>query len=757
MKRLISIGLYLISCVCLVAQTTKTYTLTFDENDFSFILSDKGDYILSETQPLRYDENTSLPELPYLEVNILLPENCTCNGFSYDIKDSVSVGKEITLKANSGAVPTNQPISAATIQNIYPLTYYPFEIGMMNENNMDGYRYVALKVSPFSYNAKEKRLKYASKIDLTIKLQDAYLPHPATSFYGKESIELIIKDMVINPEEFYFPKQRTARTKSSRSGQNDSIKYLIVTSANLKNTFQELANWKTTKGVKAKIETVEDIYSTYTGASNQIKIKKCIYDYKLQGLEYVLLGGDVEIIPAQGCYGEVKLVNNSIRKKYDIPTDLFYSLFNGDFSWNADGDSIIGELEDNVSFDSISLAIARIPVATSQEVSTFINKTINYELNPPATRHNTMLLVGNKTVYYHEDGHSDSETKSIRMYNSRVKAYSPAMNMSYFFDTNTSHEDSAAYELNATNLQTELTKGFHHIHVMTHGLPIAWELENGVYDNADALSLCNTSTPSIIVTTACHTNAFDTSTPCLSESFMKNPQSGVVAYLGSSREGWSTSTSGLGASLLYNGRFYKALFQTRINRFGKLIVHMKDINKPTSYGTNRWLHFSLNAIGDPELPIYIDSPQTIEGVSWVYQGNKLYVATDSTGYTVTLSSKNDNGQTYYQTVIDTNKCKNQFIFQDVDSLENLQLCITKDNYKPLLVTNLKSQVIVQNQTFTNSSTITGERIIIGSNISSAVEEGPVIINSGTTTFDATNSVTIKNGFECKTGAALEIK
>ena len=48
-------------------------------------------------------------------------------------------------------------------------------------------------------------------------------------------------------------------------------------------------------------------------------------------------------------------------------------------------------------------------------------------------------------------------------------------------------------------------------------------------------------------------------------------------------------------------------------------------------------------------------------------------------------------------------------------------------------------------------------IYIGSNISSAVEEGPVIINSGTTTFDATNSVTIKNGFECKTGAALEIK
>ena len=53
--------------------------------------------------------------------------------------------------------------------------------------------------------------------------------------------------------------------------------------------------------------------------------------------------------------------------------------------------------------------------------------------------------------------------------------------------------------------------------------------------------------------------------------------------------------------------------------------------------------------------------------------------------------------------------------------------------------------------------MTGDEIVIGRNISSAVEEGTVVIESGSTTFDATNSVTIKNGFECKIGATLEIK
>lgn len=755
MKRIISIGLYLFSCICLVAQTTKTYTLEFDETDFTIAKSNGKDYIISDTQPLCYDEDTSLPEIPYLEINILLPENNTCSGFSYRIKDSVTIEEDITLKANSGVIPMSQ-ISSVTPANKreYPQNNYPFEIKMLDEDIMDGYRYVALRVSPFSYNAKEKRLRYASEIELSIELEDAYLPHPATSFYGKKSIELMIKDLVINPEEFYWPKQRIVRTKSSNSIQNDTIKYLIVTSENLKNAFQTLANWKTAKGVKAKIETVEDIYDKYTGASHQIKIKKCIYDYKQQGLEYVLLGGDVDIVPAQGCYGKVTNSEEAF-EDFHIPTDLFYSLFDGDFAWNADGDSIIGEIEDNVSFlfDNY-VAISRLPVSTPQEVEIVVQKTINYELNPPSMGHNSMLLIGDK-VHYYKDGHSDSEIQSMKMYNTYVGKYSPNVNLSFLFDTNTSYEGGASYELNPTNLQNRLAEGFHYIHVMTHGLPNLWELEKGEYLTSNAQSLCS-SVPSILLTTSCYSNAFDKPYLCLSEAFIQNPQSGVVVFWGSSREGWGhkDSINHLHKnSIEYSCKFYRSLFRYKICRFGKIVTTVKDSRSPTSYDPYRWLHFSLNAIGDPELPIYIESPKSIEGLSWVHKDSNLYVTTNTTGCTITLSSANDNGDSYYHIERDT--CR--YTFQNVNALENYQLCITKDNYKPILITNLKSNVIIQNQTFNSTSIVTGDEIVIGRNISSAVEEGPVVIESGSTTFDATNSVTIKNGFECKIGATLEIK
>ncbi len=762
MKRFIFIVLYLISCICLVAQTTKTYTLTFSEHDFSFIKSRTGDYIISNTQPLCYGEDTFLPEIPYMEVKILLPENCVYDGFSYKINDSVFVEKEMVLKSNSYAMPMSQIPSYPPVKDDkYLLKNYPFEIEMMEEDKLCGYRYVVLKVSPFSYNAKVRELWYASEIELAIKLKESYLPHPKTTFYSKESIELMIKNMILNPEDFYIPEQRVINAKSSKSNHNESFKYLIVTSDSLKNAFQTLAKWKTTKGVKAKIETVENIYNNYEGVSGQIKIKKCIYDYKLQGLEYVLLGGDVEIVPTQGCYGYVKNATPP-KEDFNIPTDLFYSLFDGNFSWNADGDSIIGELEDSVSFnfsENVAVAISRIPVSTPQEAESFIEKTINYELNPSTNGYNKMLLVGNET-YFTQNGQSDAEIRSMKLYNSYVKKYKPDMELSYFFDTNTSFEGGASYELDSTNLQTQLSKGFHHIHVMTHGVPTAWVLEEGLYKVSKAQSLCNTNTPSIILTSACYTNAFDRSNLCLSEALLRNPQSGVVAFFGSSREGWGTGENSysMGVSLNNNALFYRALFLHKINRLGKIVVNLKDANNPTSYaGPGRWLHFSLNTIGDPELPIYTELPKSIKGVSWVHQGNNLHVSTDSVGYTVTLSSKTDNTNSYFQTIADIDNSMYNFVFQNIDTLENYQLCITKDNYKPLLITNLESHVIVQNQTFTGTSIIDGDEIIVGSNISSAVEEGPVVIESGHTMFDATKTVTIRNGFECKKGAILEIK
>ena len=39
---------FLFICICLVAQTTKTYTMTFNRDAFSILSTEEGDYIESD-------------------------------------------------------------------------------------------------------------------------------------------------------------------------------------------------------------------------------------------------------------------------------------------------------------------------------------------------------------------------------------------------------------------------------------------------------------------------------------------------------------------------------------------------------------------------------------------------------------------------------------------------------------------------------------------------------------------------------------
>ena len=86
----------------------------------------------------------------------------------------------------------------------------------------------------------------------------------------------------------------------------------------------------------------------------------------------------------------------------------------------------------------------------------------------------------------------------------------------------------------------------------SHGYPNCWKTEMApIYSIPDVYELNNAAEQGLVVTIACLTNAFDdflwneitTGAPlrydsCFSESFLRNPNGGAVAYHGSSRYGW---------------------------------------------------------------------------------------------------------------------------------------------------------------------------------------------------------------------------
>src|SRR5258708_39188882 len=71
------------------------------------------------------------------------------------------------------------------------------------------------------------------------------------------------------------------------------------------------------------------------GADDAEGIRRFIRDaYQRWGVQYVLLGGDTELIPT-------RLARTIFYNGEFIATDMYYSCLDG--NWNADGDSTYGE------------------------------------------------------------------------------------------------------------------------------------------------------------------------------------------------------------------------------------------------------------------------------------------------------------------------------------------------------------------------------------------------------------------------------
>ena len=87
--------------------------------------------------------------------------------------------------------------------------------------------------------------------------------------------------------------------------------------------FQEFADWKTQKGIPAKVVTIDDIAANYLGCDVQEKIHNFLADvHQCYGSLFILFGGDVNVVPARMVPG--KHNGTKIDSLLCYPVDLYY-------------------------------------------------------------------------------------------------------------------------------------------------------------------------------------------------------------------------------------------------------------------------------------------------------------------------------------------------------------------------------------------------------------------------------------------------
>ncbi|MBR3122902.1 MAG: hypothetical protein IKH48_01940 [Prevotella sp.] len=740
-----------------MGQTTKEFSFSFEKKDFSYIVQD-GNMI--HIEPHRKDAilwgDTLDPALPCIGVNVLISPSENYEGITF-IDSEELVLSNVIVEPNPIPTPTNiSHISEKKRRVEYSQAIYPkVEIEYTGTHLMDGYKYLSFMVSPFRYDAINKKL-YLKK-ELKIKLQLSQQTQSSKNIKNKENVlgknmRNTVKELIINKDEIEILYKFS---NSSKSAVSAPYKYVIVTNDTLRQVFEKLAQWKTLKGVRTKVVTVEECCNSYPYETTQLAIKTVLSNYYSEGMEYALLGGDVDIVPAQICYLPQ---HPSASDTKDTPADLFYSCLDNAFDWNRNGNRLYGEVSDNVDFDP-EFIITRVSVSNQEEAEIFVNRIIEYESSPKLTGwENNMLSCGNiLSRFLTKNGVqiSDAQYQGEYVYENGVQPY---WNGTLFklFDTYTDHPDGANYEANGEHLQTELEKGYTFVDEFSHAWVNKWGwLENWTLYKLDKASSLVNSGYTTITTISCYSNAFDkisTDSPdetefyttCLSESFIRNPNSGILGYFGSSREGWR------GFSYYFDEKFYEYLLSGGDKQFGRAAMLAKNafLSQSQTYTMYRRLIMSLNPIGDPEMPIFTETPQTFDNVEVNFSNGNLNVMTDVSDCKICVSSVGDSGESYYELSTGTNQAN----FSGVDG--DCYLCITKTGYIPY-VARVGTSVYLQDETVIKDLPIFSTTTEAGRDVTSNKPQGPVVIEKGKVTISS-GTVTLKNDFEVKLGAELEI-
>jgi hypothetical protein len=565
-----------------------SFSVDLSREEISF--RNVGEYDLIRIVGCDLTDAVGEPQLPAKLVHVVLPSGARVSGLAVVRVQSQEVPGEFLISPAQN--PEILPIPGFTMKKApfappKPSVYESLEpyprnpVELMSVGNMGSYRIASILVYPFQYIGKERRLIYYSKIECVLECQPSKQPFLQG---GSHSMEKIVKGLVLNPDAV-----------EAKSSQQAECEYLIVTSPEFASNFQVLADWKTQKGIPARVVTTDSIYENSEGVDEAEKVRNFIkHAYQNLGTQWVLLGGDAEIVPDRVAYA-MTCEYYGHPDEDSLRADLYYSDLDG--TWNSNGNGIYGEIADSVDLYP-EVFVGRAPASTKAEARYFATKVAIYEKDPPTDYQLDILFLGailwDDPWPYTDAGVGKNIIDSLYVpprFDPITKLYESLGNESY------------------TSVMDALNEGQNLINHDGHGWINYMGVGEGHLDGSDMDALRNGYHFGILYSIGCWVGAFHYD--AISEHFVNNPLGGGVAFIANSSYGWgSPGNPGFGYSDRFDHTFYEKLFLERINRIGAAIALSKAHYAPRSRAPNvyRWHQYQLNLLGDPEMPIWTDLP-----------------------------------------------------------------------------------------------------------------------------------------------------
>jgi hypothetical protein len=579
------------------------------------IITEYGEFMLFDIPNSGFIGNQGKPILPVVTRYIAVP--------TLDISlDIINIQNHI-MDSVGKIYPAQKPQTdseLAEVEFIIDEIFYQQDIQypgklveIVTDGNIRDISFVKLKFYPIQYNPKQEIATIYDKITVELTWNSVEMVMVESDF-SHSSFYKTYANTFSNWEGFLENTNIEEQTKSSgNGGRQEGCDYIIITHPDYYSQIEPLANWKHSKGYKTHL-----VDTTVTGTTSSA-IKQYIqdaYDDWSPKPSYLLIVGDAEDVPTSSS-----------------GTDLFYV--------TVDGSDYFPDMFHG-----------RIPIDTTQELETIVNKIINYEQNPPslASFYENFAVA----AYFQDDENNGYETRRFVRTSEEIRDY--LMTEDYIGERiyctesyiNPTHYNNGYYG-NGEPLPSELRRPTFPwdgdaddiINAIENGIFILNHRDHGGNDgwgdpyfvSSHITGLTNGNLLPVVFSINCLTGRFDGSSECFAENFIRKDGGGAVAVFAATRVSYSGYND-----YLCRG-FYDAQWPDFDPDYGiddPMYTLGEILNNGKVYMTETWgdpwgyedYTFELfHVFGDPTMEIWTEVPKDLD-VTYAFAGDYLEVTVE---------------------------------------------------------------------------------------------------------------------------------
>ncbi len=575
------------------------------------------------------------PSLPYQMVSLVLPQGTEAESIEVELSDFQEVEGNISLfpYQPSRTVGDNEKRDLIVNEAIYASKgVYPAENhGVVTTQYKNGYGFANAAFTPVQYIPSEGKVMYARTANVRVNTKASKADH-SNMLWGTEEIKNTVRRLAQNPE--------MVDTYNTQGREVTNYDLLIITGQEFVEDYEEYCDYYNSIGLRNRIVTTSEVYSSIAGNDEQDKIRNYIIEeYQNNGIIMVVLGGDINIVPYRGFYCYVTSGGGD-KESSNIPADLYYSGLDG--TWNDNGDGRWGEPGEDDLYPEIG--VSRMSFQNNTDLANMIHKTLMYQQNPVMGEFHKVILAGEHLYDNPLSNGSDYLELLIGTHDDNgytTVGYPTTYNFTKLYEELGTWSGSALKQ--AINAGTSYVH--HNGHANSSYVAGWYGISNDDFSGANG----TTHNYTFFHSQGCDCGAFDES--CILEKMVKI-ENFAVAVIGNSRYGWFNEGQTEGPGTHLEREMTDAQWGDRVGWLSMAHAIGKCATAPWvtapgqwEEGALRWNFYDMNVLGDGAVNVWLDEPMT----ALVEAPAQVVVGTQSIDVTVT--DEDGNGLMNYRCLI----------------------------------------------------------------------------------------------------------